>query len=920
MASREREGLQTAAQSSLDVGQPQGVRKTTVDVLVGGGSSGDLGSPEIIPSSSQVQEDDSRRLSASRYREDLGPTHSCSVREDAPFHQGSVARGAGQVGRSGTSQMDGHGDRDSHPADPRGARNSTSLQEVHGGSTTSPMDDPPQYGLQEEGQLAGLYDQRAEHAGESKRGDDQPDQTSNSADPHDRASLRDRSGGIRRTLCTDLRGGVPDEAQLCSLGVDHSSGGRGMLPVASAGSLARGEAEAKAYTSGFEKSSNVLSTSAGLSDQGLHRIQVRRDTYARDSVYPGNAELYDADDARVEGGSGQPEGGTPPQEGSLVRWHRELRDAMNSTSTEPEAKSCSEIDPMSRNDVEGCKKLSACKSAYLGDCATHLLTSEFGKLLSHDRLELLEIACSPDSVLSDEMCTITGRPKAAERLSLWNGCDLSTSAGVKRAIAVIDLKRPKHVWVSPICGPYSIMQNANQRTMEQCEELARKRRDALKQYVGCCIIFTYAVEKGCHATWEWSHTCQAWRLPLVQTLIGRFNPHFAVVRGCRVGLVDEKQVPIQKGWKLMTTNEHLAHTMELPCQCPKTKPHRACEGNITHKTAYYTRVFAQKVCKAMLQDQNEETLKRELAGMSTLCESFGNGAVCRCELGQKHEANLECGACQHEKLEKLWKRRQTNGVDDACAVSDHEHDPLDVVPEHVEPEAGVEGALRLSTEVIKKKLYLLHAATGHGPTRFLVQALQKRGVAKEILELAKNFVCPVCQERQRPVPRPLASLEPHPPKWATVAADLGHWEHPATRTEVQFMLAIDEGSRFRVGRVLLEGKRKLHANAQQFTESFQTNWIQYFGKPHTLRVDPDGTFRSQAVQEFCDRRQIYLDIIPGEAHWKLGICEQAIQGVKNVMTKLAEDEPGITPAEALAEATRTFRLFADPACTGTSTR
>ena len=47
-------------------------------------------------------------------------------------------------------------------------------------------------------------------------------------------------------------------------------------------------------------------------------------------------------------------------------------------------------------------------------------------------------------------------------------------------------------------------------------------------------------------------------------------------------------------------------------------------------------------------------------------------------------------------------------------------------------------------------------------------------------------------------------------------------------------------------------------------------------------------------------------MIPGEAHWKLGICEQAIQGTKTVMTKLAEDDPDITASDALAEAVRTF--------------
>ena len=175
----------------------------------------------------------------------------------------------------------------------------------------------------------------------------------------------------------------------------------------------------------------------------------------------------------------------------------------------------------------------------------------------------------------------------------------------------------------------------------------------------------------------------------------------------------------------------------------------------------------------------------------------------------------------------------------------------------------------------------------------------------ELIQEAEKFECPVCHERQRQKPRPLATLEPLPPKWSTVAVDMGTWEHPVTKKSYQFLLAIDEGSRFRVGRILGEGK-KYHVGASQFLETFGECWSQYFGNPHTLRLDPDGTCRSKAVEEYCDRHQIFLDIIPGEAHWKLGICENAIKGVKELMTKLAMDDPELSPKTILYETTRTF--------------
>ena len=95
-------------------------------------------------------------------------------------------------------------------------------------------------------------------------------------------------------------------------------------------------------------------------------------------------------------------------------------------------------------------------------------------------MQLLEVACSPDSVLSSVMQEITGNPKAAIRLSLWNQHDLGTNEGVRAVLDKIDLHDPEHVWLAPECGPYSVMQNVNQRTEQQKQELAEKRKQALK--------------------------------------------------------------------------------------------------------------------------------------------------------------------------------------------------------------------------------------------------------------------------------------------------------------------------------------------------------------------------------------------------------------------------------------------------------
>ena len=208
-------------------------------------------------------------------------------------------------------------------------------------------------------------------------------------------------------------------------------------------------------------------------------------------------------------------------------------------------------------------------------------------------------------------------------------------------------------------------------------------------------------------------------------------------------------------------------------------------------------------------------------------------------------------------------------------------------------------------EEIKRKLYLLHAATGHGSTRHMIDALRRRNVNPLVLRLAEEFVCPICAERKRVQPRQLASLEPLPPKFHTVVADIGHWRCPSSGEQQNFMLAIDEGSRFRVAKILSKGSKQT-PNSATCLNYLTEGWIQVFGKPKTLRLDPAGSFRSAAVENFCDRHSIYMDVIPGEAHWQIGIAEQAIQGVKQLMNKLHDHDPELTPEQNLSLAVATF--------------
>ena len=535
----------------------------------------------------------------------------------------------------------------------------------------------------------------------------------------------------------------------------------------------------------------------------------------------------------------------------------------------------------------------------------------FDQLTQESETILLEVACSPESRLSACVQETAGRKEAAVRCAQWNGCDLGTGAGVKMILGQIDRLKPKHVYISPECGPYSPIQNMNQRTEMQKQELETKRREVLKQYVGASCVYQHCIQSGIHVTWEWSERCQAWRLPLVQKLQEKYQPFVVVTHGCRVNLRDNERRLLRKGWKLMTTHKRVAEFMDQKCSCPKGYRHGLCEGEMTRKSAYYTHEFVKRFVEAIRYELTGEQVREELKGSMHVPQLFGSGENCYCHDLDKHGMKLKCGSCHthmmHDMAQTPHDMAQTQHDTEMHHMAQTPQNPKssEATGHEVYVHEKSIGVQRKKDEELKKKLYLLHAATGHCSIRNMLVMLKKRGASQTVLDAAQKFRCSICEEKQKMNSKPAATLEALPPKWAVVCADGGHWTHDVTKETVGFAVMIDEGSRFRAARILCRGKKQ-SLNASQFIQYFQEGWTQYFGKPHTLRLDPAGAFRSNELEAYCDAQSIFLDFIPAEAHWKFGICEQAVKGLKEVMNKLVSADGNISPEEALSTAVRTF--------------
>ena len=725
-----------------------------------------------------------------------------------------------------------------------------------------------------------------------------------------------RPHGIWRELQHDLRGGEETARGLLSLG--HQDSTRRCNRIWKVCSLA-GDGRSRKEHHGCDTSSPSEIEEHDYNPSGQDRTHdtegvPRPGQSGLGKCFDGSMDAdprhYQADggrtsessprDCRREGGKAPQESRRAAEEGGLRVLYGEWESLEPRVAKTPGVQSL-DTKPKTASKTKSHDRVSPSLSSFIENEANNMGPRVFQDLVNHKRTILVEVACSPESRLTSEIQKTCGYKEAAVRCSIWNGCDLTTSSGVKQTLTVLEQTKPSNVWISPECGPYSPLQAINQRTEAQSAELAEKRRQALKQYTGASIIFQWCFQHGIHVSWELAERCLAWRLPMIQRLITKYSLHTAITKGCQVGLRDpQSQGLLGKGWKIMTTHKRLAEGLNLPCRCPRGYRHVPCEGGKAGLTAYYTKEYVRRVCKFVLQELDHGMLINELVGCHYTSTGFGEGTLCVCDGLRDHDSNFTCGACHEEGQEKT---RGKQGCNPGSNNNEENTIPQTIREEHVYVGQHLKSEKDIKT--IDRKLYLLHAATGHGDVRHMKQALKARGANQLVLERVDKFRCTVCEESKRINVKQKASLEPLPPKFMTVCADGGKWIHPHTRQEYEFALIIDEGSRFRIARILKVGKRQT-MKACEFLNYFREGWLQYFGRPSVLRLDPAGAFRSHEVESFCDKEQIFLDVIPGEAHWKLGTCEQAVQGTKEVMTKLVTSDPDLAPEAALAETIRSF--------------
>ena len=244
---------------------------------------------------------------------------------------------------------------------------------------------------------------------------------------------------------------------------------------------------------------------------------------------------------------------------------------------------------------------------------------EWDSLLTCKRIHLMEVCCSPESILSSTMQKKKGMD-SIYRISEWNGFDMSTKDGLEKARELRRKLRPQHLWTSVPCGPWSTIQNLNQKTEKQRLKLQEKRVKSLRIIRNALTLIKDQVLDGGDAHWEWPKECLGYKLPVVNEFFDEFGMYEAITNGCMVGLKGPKGKPIAKPWKIMTTSKVMAKRMNLRCQ--GNHEHEPCMGSQTAAaSAYYPKAMADKAVNAMLEATtwNDSMQKIKDAASSKAC-------------------------------------------------------------------------------------------------------------------------------------------------------------------------------------------------------------------------------------------------------------------------------------------------------------
>ena len=229
--------------------------------------------------------------------------------------------------------------------------------------------------------------------------------------------------------------------------------------------------------------------------------------------------------------------------------------------------------------------------------------------------QLLEVFSSAASPLTHQTQQLG---HVAYRFGRSEG-DLETNLGRAKLFGMIVRHRPKNIWVSPDCGPWSSWSQLNASKSLQAQEEYRKIRcNLLYQIALCIVLFRHQILHQREFHWEQP----ARSLMLTHPGLAEVHTYTKACQFdmCRAG---ELKCPLngmymKKGMTVLTTNNELYRQLH-GLTCNRQHQHQPIEGTTltkhgpvlrTEYTAIYPRKFARTIAKCLSQTPVRASVRR----------------------------------------------------------------------------------------------------------------------------------------------------------------------------------------------------------------------------------------------------------------------------------------------------------------------
>lgn len=457
----------------------------------------------------------------------------------------------------------------------------------------------------------------------------------------------------------------------------------------------------------------------------------------------------------------------------------------------------------------------------------------------------------------------------AERFSVEDGWDFYKAEDRKRFLKKMREEEPDSILMSPPCKLWSQLQELAASKSEEAREILRLKREEDHEVIltFCAVVFEEQRRNGRDATCEHPWSSKAWKTKAFSKMQG----YDTYVDQCQYKLklpdVDGVIRPVKKPTCFRTTGPEIYDTLWAPCDCGHQ--HTPLEGHIpgvgprSKLAENYPPLLASKLAEALVKQYNAWT------------ETYAAEDV------ESHNRDAE---------------GEVN------------------IPEHVTKNRALKNKVgRRAVEYVQR----LHKNMGHISSEVLVRMLQEIQATDNVLEAAREYICPTCYARQKPPQSPPSSALKSTEFNQRIQVDT-HWilceeslvkeraVNPGTPAGKRrekgemtgrqcVMTVVDHATRYCAIRIL-----KSEA-AEEFTKGLERCWFKHFGCPKYLRIDEAKGWASKHVREWCSSRGIALEVQPAEQHTWLGVVERKHQVVRRAL-ELYQDDLGRHDLSALKEA------------------